>query len=124
MDKKGSGEAKQVGLMTELIIGIIVVGILFYVVQGIYTNEAFDRLHFEKDVSLIMNTLESLPSDMELNYTFKGRDYDFFVSEGKVIISEADGVLHKSKVFIFAKKGNKVFVSQPGLEIIELTGNG
>lgn len=124
MDKKGSGEAKQVGLMTELIMGIIVVGILFYVVQGIYTNEEFDSLYFEKDVSLIMNTLESLPADIELNYTFKGRDYDFFVGEGEIVISEAEGVLHKSKVFIFAKKGKKVFVSQPGLELIELTGNG
>lgn len=120
MDKKGSGEAKQIGLITELIIGVLVIGILYYLVHGIYTNDEFNKIYVEKEVSLMMNTLEGLPGDIELSYTLNKGNYNFFVSGGEVNIGEEDQILNKPKVIRFFKKGEKIFLSQEGLEIVEI----
>jgi len=65
--KKGQAEAQQLMLITEFILGIVVVMTLMYSAYQFSNNDQFVKQYISKDVAMMMDTVMGVQGDLEIS---------------------------------------------------------
>ncbi len=97
--KRGQAEAQQLILITEFILGIVVVITLMYSAYEFSNNDNFVKQYIAKDVAMMMDVVMGLPGDIEIGIPLektreieigRNREFNYFsVIVDRDSISEA-----------------------------------
>tara|TARA_Y100000310_G_scaffold81507_1_gene78061 strand:+ start:1494 stop:1835 length:342 start_codon:yes stop_codon:yes gene_type:complete len=71
MNKRGQGEAQQLFLLFEIILGITVASIFIFSTINFDSMSNTEKIFIEKDLNLMAPTLLAAPGEIEYNYPIK-----------------------------------------------------
>ena len=71
MNKRGQGEAQQLFLLFEIILGITVASIFIFSTVNFDSMSNTQKIYTEKDLNLMAPTLLSAPGEIEYQYSLK-----------------------------------------------------
>jgi len=71
MNKRGAGEAQQLFLFFEIIIGIAVAGIFIFTAIDFDSVSNVNKIYTEEDLNLLTSTLLAAPGEIEYNYPLR-----------------------------------------------------
>tara|TARA_Y100000310_G_C20622004_1_gene783874 strand:- start:179 stop:520 length:342 start_codon:yes stop_codon:yes gene_type:complete len=71
MNKRGLGEAQQLFLFFEIIIGLAVAGIFVFTAIDFDSISNVNKIYTEEDLNILTPTLLAAPGEIEYNYPLK-----------------------------------------------------
>ena len=93
MQKKGQTEVLTITFLFEVLAGLFLAGILIYAVMTTGNVEGFSAGYLKADHKLLINTVKSVPGDVELEYNTGGYYY-----ENKNFYKGAFGAVYNLKI--------------------------
>ena len=83
LNKKGQGEQQQIILLAEFLLGIIVVSILVYGAYQAGAKEQFHRAYITTDTGLILESIYSVPGNVEIEMKIGDDKHDVIIGKDK-----------------------------------------
>ena len=134
LNKKGQGEAQQVILLAEFLLGIIITGILVYGAYQAGAKESVHRSYISADTGLILEAVYSVPGNVEIEMNIGddehevviGKDEEFnyyrVLVDGNEFIYAHDLILDKDLDLEFKiKEKVKIIKDNEGVKVEEGT---
>ena len=109
MNKRGQAEVLQLDLLFRIIAGLLIASVLITAAFQLNNTPEYNKYHVEKDIKLLLDTLEFLPIDIKVNYPVGKENYAVIIKDGDIKVegtTKITDLIKKENYIIFEKEGD------------------